>query len=59
VKLAVFDMLGREVAVIAQGQFAAGSHTVSLKANSLPSGLYLYRMSAAGRTLVRTMSLIK
>ncbi len=48
IRLAVFDMLGREVAELANGQFAAGRHEVVFNGNGLASGVYLIRMEAAG-----------
>ncbi|MBO6576014.1 MAG: T9SS type A sorting domain-containing protein [Rhodothermales bacterium] len=59
VSLRVFDVLGREVAVLAQGTRAAGSHTVTFEAAGMPSGLYLYRLDAGDQSLTRTMSLVK
>jgi hypothetical protein len=44
VRLAVYDVLGREVAVLAEGMHPAGSHPVWLDGRALPAGLYLYRI---------------
>jgi len=46
VKLAVFDLLGREVATLANGTFEAGSHTATFNGTSLSSGVYFYRLEA-------------
>ncbi|NBC17703.1 MAG: T9SS type A sorting domain-containing protein, partial [Bacteroidetes bacterium] len=43
VRLAVYDLLGREVAVLAEGTQPAGTHTATFDAAGLPSGVYLYR----------------
>ncbi|MEM1042493.1 MAG: T9SS type A sorting domain-containing protein [Bacteroidota bacterium] len=48
VRLAVFDVLGREVALLAEGEYAAGRHTARFEAAGLASGLYLVRMTAGG-----------
>lgn len=56
VRLAVFDVAGREVAVLAEGVRAAGEHEARFEADGLPSGLYLYRLEAEGR-VVETRSL--
>jgi hypothetical protein len=45
VKLAVFDLLGREVGVLVNGRMAAGSHDVTWNAKNLASGVYFYRLS--------------
>ena len=59
VKLAVFDLLGREVAVVADRRFEAGSHRVPLTAAGWPSGLYLARLTSEGATHVRKVVLLK
>jgi hypothetical protein len=46
VTLRVFDVRARELAVLADRRFEAGSHTVRFNASGLPSGLYLIRMEA-------------
>lgn len=59
VRLAVYDILGREVAVLADGFYAPGTHSVKFDATTLPSGLYLYRLDAGGTILARTMLFLK
>jgi hypothetical protein len=59
VRLAVYDLTGREVAILANGAFAPGSHSVNFSAAELSSGVYVYRLDAAGQTLTRKMTLIK
>jgi len=60
VTLTVFDVMGREVArPVDQDFLPAGEHTVSFEGRELPSGSYLYRLVADGRTLSRTMILLK
>lgn len=58
-KLAIYDLLGREVAVLADGVYPAGAHSVRFDAGSLPSGMYLYRLEAGGTILARTMLFLK
>jgi len=57
--LAVYDVLGREVSVLADGIYAAGSHSITFQADGLPSGVYLYRLTSGGQTLTQRMLLIK
>ncbi|MBO6574167.1 MAG: VCBS repeat-containing protein [Rhodothermales bacterium] len=59
VRLAVVDMLGRELAVLVDGQVSAGRHTAVFDAGNVPSGVYLVRMSTAEHTLTHSMTLIK
>lgn len=60
VRLAVYDVLGREVAVLFEGTAYPGSpQRVVFEAGALPSGLYLCRMEAAGRVQTRTVILVR
>jgi hypothetical protein len=42
----VYDVLGREVETLVDGERTAGIHTVSWDASSKPSGVYIYRLEA-------------
>jgi len=46
VNLRVFDLLGREVAVLAKGTFDAGYHSLTWDGAGHSSGLYFYRLEA-------------
>lgn len=46
VTLKVFDVLGREVATLVNGELSAGEHSVVFKAEKMASGVYFYRLSA-------------
>lgn len=59
VRLAVFDMLGRQVAVLVQERKPAGQHSLTFNAGALPSGTYLVRLQADGLTQTRSMLLVK
>ncbi|HET6567666.1 MAG TPA: T9SS type A sorting domain-containing protein [Rhodothermales bacterium] len=59
VRLAVYDVLGREVAVLADRPYPAGAHRVVFEGASLPSGVYVYRMQAGSFAQARTMVLVK
>ena len=59
VKLAVYDMVGREVRVLADGALSAGKHHVTLEAADLPSGVYIYRLEADGKSFAKKMILMK
>ena len=48
VRLAVYDALGRAVAVVAEGQRGAGSHAGALDVSALPPGVYVARLAAPG-----------
>jgi choice-of-anchor B domain-containing protein len=61
VRLEVFDVMGRSVAVLINEKQSAGTHSVLLNATqfSLASGVYFYRLSAGGRTETKRMTLLK
>jgi hypothetical protein len=59
VDLAVFDVSGRRVASLVSGHEAAGMHRVDWVADELPSGVYFFRLEAAGRSLTGKMVLLK
>lgn len=48
VKLAVYDMLGREVSVLVNEQMAPGSYSVHFDGRGLTSGTYFYRLQING-----------
>ncbi len=51
VRLRLFDVLGREVAVLADGERPAGTHEVTVDAARLAAGVYVARLDA-GRAVV-------
>lgn len=57
--VAVYDMLGRKLTVLADGFYPAGEHSVRFDASTLPSGMYLYRLESNGTVLTRKMILLK
>ena len=60
VSIRVFDITGREVATLTNGNLAAGNHVAVWDAKSSAAGIYLVRMeTAAGFTSVRKVMLIK
>ncbi len=60
VTLKVFDILGREVATLIDGQkINSGLHQSEFDASKLPSGIYLYRLEAGTFIQARRMLLIK
>ncbi|HLA63089.1 MAG TPA: T9SS type A sorting domain-containing protein, partial [Rhodothermales bacterium] len=48
VRVTVYDVLGRAVAVLAEGAQSAGAHTAALDAAALPAGPYLVVLDADG-----------
>ena len=56
VKVAVYDVLGREVLTLFDGPMTAGTHTLSAQGGTLASGLYVIRLEADSG--VRTRSFV-
>jgi glycosidase len=59
VTMTVYDVLGRQVAILVNGEMPAGSHTVQFDASRLGSGTYLVRLQAGDMMQTRKMMLVK
>jgi hypothetical protein len=59
VKLGIYDILGREVAVLVDEDKAPGRYVVHFDASGLASGVYLYRLIAGPNMVVREMVLAR
>ncbi|HKL14449.1 MAG TPA: T9SS type A sorting domain-containing protein, partial [Balneolaceae bacterium] len=59
VRLAIYNIMGQEIAVLVDEVRVAGSHSVSWDASKIASGLYLYRLHAGNKTIDRKMILLK
>jgi hypothetical protein len=64
VRLSVFNILGQEIIRLADGEYPAGSHTVTWEGTDeqghpAASGIYLYRIEAGSFTASRKMVLMK
>ena len=59
VRLAVYDVLGREVAVVADGLVAAGEHAAEWDASGAAAGVYVVRLEAGGAALSRVVTVIR
>jgi hypothetical protein len=59
VTLKVYDILGREVAVLVNERKAPGSYEVKFDGSNLASGVYLYRLTAGQYVECRKMVLMK
>ncbi len=58
-RLVVYDLLGREVAVLVDERKAPGSYEVSFDAAGLASGVYFYRLTAGSFVQSRKMLLVR
>ncbi len=55
----VYDLLGREVALLMDETRAAGTYEVDWNANGMPSGVYLCQLTAGGSVHTTRMVLMK
>jgi hypothetical protein len=59
VTLIVYDLLGREVAVLADEKKEPGNFEVEFNASGLASGVYIYRLTAGSYVSTRKMITLK
>lgn len=57
--LVVYDILGKKVETLVNEEQSPGSYIVTFTASNLPSGIYLYRLTAGQVSIVRKMLLLK
>ena len=58
VTLALYDVLGREVAVLHDGPLAPGSHRLAFDGD-LPAGVYLVRATGAGLRAAQRVTVVR
>jgi hypothetical protein len=58
-RLDVFDALGRRVAVVADGDYAAGSHSVAWQPRAHGPGVFLARLRTEHETRSRPFTLVR
>jgi hypothetical protein len=59
VQLDVFDVLGRKITTLVNGEMNAGRYNVAWNASEMPSGIYFCRMQAENFHQVRKVVLLK
>jgi hypothetical protein len=59
VDVRVYDVLGREVAVLVSEEMSAGTHSATWNAANMPSGVYFARLQAGNFTQTRRLLLVK
>lgn len=59
IKLAVYDILGREVKILENGFKSAGSYNLKFNAEELPSGMYICRLTSVHETAAIKMMLVR
>ncbi len=59
VSLVVYDILGRKVTTLVNGELNAGYHSINFNADNLASGVYFYRLKAGNFISVKKLMLLK
>jgi hypothetical protein len=59
VTAAVYDGLGRRVAMLHDGVLESGAHALTLDASSLPAGVYVVRVTGETFAATRRATLIR
>ena len=59
VRIGIYNLLGKEIAVLVDGVKDPGRYSFSLHAGNLPSGVYFYRMIAGGMVQTRRMMVVR
>jgi hypothetical protein len=59
VTLKVYDILGNVLATLVNEELPAGNYNVEFDAKGLSSGIYFYRLQAAGFVEIKKMTLLK
>ncbi len=59
IKINVYNMIGEQVATIAEGMYETGNHKITFNASNFPSGAYIYRIESNEFVQVKKMILMK
>ena len=59
VSIKLYDVLGKEVAVLVNKDLKIGSYTVDFNASTLTSGVYFYKITAGDYTDTKKLVLVK
>jgi hypothetical protein len=59
VTLDIYDILGRKVETLYEGNQQAGEHSVTLHVDGFASGMYFYRLTAGDLTEIKSMLYLK
>lgn len=59
ISLRIFDLFGRELRKLFEGNMNSGNHSITYDANGLPSGTYRYVLNTEEGLIEKSMSLIR
>ncbi len=58
-KLAIYDLSGRQISLLAKRKFSQGTHRLVWDADRLSSGIYIARLETSGQTLSTKLTLLR
>ena len=59
VKVKIYDMLGKEIALLIDEELETGEHSILFNGDKLSTGVYYYRIETPGFTRTKSMHLIR
>ncbi|MDZ7755966.1 T9SS type A sorting domain-containing protein [Rhodohalobacter sp.] len=59
VRIGVYNIVGQQVALLADESYGAGEHVISWNASEMPSGVYIVQLEVGSRIFTRKITLIK
>lgn len=59
VGLALYDLAGRRISTIFQGELAAGRHELTIDTTTLTNGVYLLRLDSSGESVLRRLAVVR
>lgn len=59
VKIALYDMLGNQVKVMANGFTQAGEHTATINVNDLKAGIYMMTLTSGSTSVTKKVTVVK
>ena len=57
--LKVYDLLGREIAVLVNEEKQPGIYSIPFDASNVPTGVYFYHLTAGGTSIIKKMAVVK
>lgn len=57
--VALYDALGRQVALLADGSYGSGRHSVAVPASTLPSGVYVVRVASESEARTARLTIVR
>jgi hypothetical protein len=58
-RLALYDLQGREVVRLVDGEMTAGRHNIAFNGKKLASGIYFVRLHSGAKTAIRRMVIVR